>query len=81
MSRSPTPAPKPVVAAPAPKPVVAPPPTPVAPPRPTQFTMSIQTQPRGAEVFNGPEILGTTPCKVVLPASEQPVELMLKKRG
>ena len=56
-------------------------PKPVEPPRPTQFTMAIATQPSGAEVFNGAERLGTTPCNVVLPASEKPVELMLKKKG
>jgi hypothetical protein len=69
----------PVVATP-PKPV-EPPPKPVAPPKPTQFTMSISTQPAGAEVFNGAERLGTTPCNVTLAASETPVELMLKKKG
>jgi hypothetical protein len=78
------PEPKPVVQVEPPKPVVAPPveaPKPVEAAKPTEFTMQISTQPAGAEVFNGPERLGTTPCKVVLPASEKPVELTLKKRG
>ncbi|HEX9104301.1 MAG TPA: PEGA domain-containing protein, partial [Polyangia bacterium] len=81
----PAPPKTPVVSAPvveAPKP--APPaeaPKPVVPAKPSQFTMSINTQPAGAEVFNGVERLGTTPCNVVLPASETPVELMLKKKG
>jgi serine/threonine-protein kinase len=56
-------------------------PKPVVPPKPTQFTMAINTQPAGAEVFNGNERLGVTPCNVVLAASEKPVELMLKKKG
>ncbi|MGZ3429587.1 MAG: protein kinase domain-containing protein, partial [Polyangia bacterium] len=74
--------PKPVVTAPVEtaKPVVAPP-KPVEPAKPTQFTMSINTQPAGAEVFNGPERLGVTPCNVILPASETVVELVMKKHG
>ena len=64
-----------------PKPVVAPPPPPVEPAKPTKYTMSINTQPAGAEVFHGAERLGTTPCNVVLPASETEVELALKKKG
>jgi len=75
--------PKPVVTAPVvtppPKPVEAP--KPMAPAKPTQYTMSINTQPAGAEVFNGSERLGTTPCNVVLPASETAIDLQLKKRG
>ncbi len=70
----------PVVEAPRPQPPVAAP-APVEPAKPSQFTMSINTQPAGAEVFNGAERLGTTPCNVVLPASETPVELALKKKG
>jgi serine/threonine-protein kinase len=57
------------------------PPKPVEPAKPTHYTMSISTQPAGAEVFNGAERLGTTPCNVVLPASETPVELMIRKHG
>jgi eukaryotic-like serine/threonine-protein kinase len=74
--------PKPVVTAPvvAPKPVVAET-KPTAPAKPTHYTMSINTQPPGAEVFNGAERLCVTPCNVPLPASETPVELMLKKKG
>ena len=73
----PRPAPTaPVVAAPSRRP-----PRPVEPPKPTSYTMSINTQPAGAEVFNGAERLGTTPCNVVLPASESSVDLMLKKKG
>jgi len=78
--KPPPPKPAPVVVA---KPVDKPvePPKPVEPAKPTQFTMSINTQPAGADVFNGAERLGVTPCNVVLPASETPVELMLKKKG
>ena len=65
---------KPVSAAPVP-------PKPVEPARPTSYTMSISTQPSGADVFNGPERLGVTPCNVVLRASPAPVELTLKKKG
>jgi predicted Ser/Thr protein kinase len=79
------PEPKPIVTAPVepPKPIVAPvePPKPVEPARPSKYTMTINTQPSGAEVFNGPERLGTTPCKVELAASEQPVSLTMKKHG
>ncbi len=74
--------PKPVIVDP--KPVVAKPvdpPKPVEPPKPTQFTVSINTQPTGADVFNGNERLGVTPCNFFLPASETPVELVLKKHG
>ncbi len=75
--------PKPAVTAPAvlpkPKPVVAA--RPVEPAKPTHFTMSINTRPVGAEVFEGAERLGVTPCNVVLAASEQTVELQLKKKG
>ena len=56
-------------------------PQPVEPARPTQFTMAIATQPTGADVFNGAERLGTTPCDVVLPASEKPVELIAEQEG
>ena len=70
----------PVVAAPKPAPPVEPP-KPVGPPKPSTYTMSINTQPAGAEVFNGAERLGTTPCNVVLPASKTAVDLMLKKKG
>jgi hypothetical protein len=56
-------------------------PKPVEPARPTQFTMAISTQPAGADVFNGAERLGVTPCNVVLPAGTGAVELMLKKKG
>ena len=75
--------PKPVVTAPvvAPKPTVVEAPKPVEPAKPSQYTMSINTQPAGAEVFNGSERLGVTPCNVPLPASETPVDLMLKKKG
>jgi serine/threonine-protein kinase len=79
------PAPRPVVTAPV---VVAPPPPPhpvapaeLSPAKPTQYTMSIATQPAGADVFNGAERLGVTPCKVVLAASQTAVELELKKKG
>jgi serine/threonine-protein kinase len=60
---------------------VAPPPKPAEPSKPSKFTMSISTQPSGAEVFNGVEILGTTPCDIELDASTTPVELTLKKKG
>jgi hypothetical protein len=75
--------PKPVVTAPV---VVAKPPVaeekkPVEPAKPSRYTMSINTQPAGAEVFNGSERLCVTPCNVPLPASETPVDLMLKKKG
>ena len=56
-------------------------PKPVEPAKPSRYTMSINTQPAGAEVFNGSERLGVTPCNVPLPASETPVDLMLKKKG
>ena len=83
LTRKPVEPPKPIVQVTTPKPVVAPPveKKPVEPPKPTQFTTSINTQPSGAEVFNGAERLGVTPCNVVLPASEKPVELTLKKKG
>ena len=42
------------------------PPKPVEPAKPTQYTMAINTQPTGAEVFNGAERLGITPCNVAL---------------
>jgi serine/threonine-protein kinase len=75
--------PKPVVTAPveAPKPAPVVAAKPVEPPKPSSYTMSINTQPSGAEVFNGAERLGVTPCNVALPASEKVVELTLKKRG
>jgi predicted Ser/Thr protein kinase len=78
--------PEPIVSAPVetPKPVVQPPvatPKPVEPARPSKYTIAINTQPSGAEVFNGPERLGVTPCKVELAASEQPVSLTMKKHG
>ena len=74
--------PKPVVIAP----VEAPKPPPVEtkvvePAKPTHYMMSINTQPPGAEVFNGPERLGVTPCNVALPASDKAVELVMKKKG
>jgi tRNA A-37 threonylcarbamoyl transferase component Bud32 len=81
------PAPPPVVAVvapPPPKVVEAPPvvvPPPVVAAKPTQYTMTIATQPKGAEVFNGAEILGTTPCDISLPAGTTLVELMLRKKG
>ena len=43
--------------------------------------MSINTQPAGADVFNGPERLGVTPCNVVMPDVGEPVELVMKKKG
>ncbi len=88
-TRKPAPAPAPLVVAPpppkleAPKVVAAPPvaPPPVEAPKPSEYTMTIATQPSGAEVFDGNEILGTTPCDVKLPAGTTPVELTLKKKG
>jgi serine/threonine-protein kinase len=76
----PPPVVKPAVAV---APVVAPPPPPAAkePARPTSFTASISTNPSGAEIFSGAERLGVTPFNVVLPASDTPVELTLKKKG
>jgi tRNA A-37 threonylcarbamoyl transferase component Bud32 len=74
--------PKPVVTAPVetPKPV-AEAPKPVEPAKPNHYMMSINTQPPGADVFNGPERLGVTPCNVDLPASDKAVELVMKKHG
>jgi serine/threonine-protein kinase len=81
LSKKPEP-PKPIVQLEPPKPVVAPvEKKPVEPPRPTKYTMSINTQPAGAEVFSGAERMGVTPCNVVLPASDKAVELTLKKKG
>jgi serine/threonine-protein kinase len=83
MQKKPDP-PKPIVQVEPPKPVVAPPPVekkPVEPPKPTKFTVSVTTQPAGADVFNGAERLGVTPCNIVLPASDKMVELTLKKKG
>ncbi|HEX4461164.1 MAG TPA: serine/threonine-protein kinase, partial [Polyangia bacterium] len=71
-------APKAVVAPPVAPPVVAPP---VEPPKPSEYTMTIATQPSGAEVLDGAEILGTTPCDVKLAAGTTAVALTLKKKG
>jgi hypothetical protein len=57
------------------------PPKVVEPPKPTQFTQAINTNPAGAEVFRGPERLGLTPFNVVLPAGSTVVEITLKKKG
>jgi eukaryotic-like serine/threonine-protein kinase len=74
--------PKPIVTVP----VEAPKPVPVEtkvvePAKPTHYMMTINTQPPGADVFNGPERLGVTPCNVSLPASDKAVELVMKKKG
>jgi serine/threonine-protein kinase len=82
--KPPPPVEKPIVAV-APPPVVTPPPPPPVvakePPKPTSFTASISTNPTGAEIFSGSERLGVSPFNVVLPASDTPVELTLKKKG
>jgi serine/threonine-protein kinase len=79
------PAAPPTVAQPAPspppvKPVEAA--KPAEPAKPTRHTMSINTQPSGAEVFRGPERLCVaTPCSFELAASQTAVELTLRKKG
>jgi serine/threonine-protein kinase len=83
--KKPEPPPAPVAQPEPPKPMAAPPPVetpkPVERAKPSKYTMTINTEPSGADVFNGPERLGTTPAQVVLPASEATVTLTLKKHG
>ncbi len=56
---------------------------PAAPPAPTQFTMTFNSHPEGAEIFRGAEQVGVTPSKVVFAASApgKPVPVVVKKKG
>jgi len=76
LRKPPAPA-KPVVPVVAVKPAPKVTPLPVAPPS----QISIASTPADADVFNGPEKLGSTPLKLSLKSDLAPFEVTLKKRG
>jgi hypothetical protein len=84
--RKPTPPPEPVKPA-----VVAPPPVavaprpvepkPVKPAGPIKHDISITSTPADADVWNGPEKLGTTPLSLQLTETTTKMNLVIKKKG
>lgn len=50
-----------------------------APAKPTSATVRIETEPAGAQVFKGDELLGVTPATLILP--REPVNFTLKLEG
>jgi hypothetical protein len=50
-------------------------------PKPTKVTVEIETTPKGAKVYLGDKLLGTTPAKVELDHGDKPVTLELRLAG
>lgn len=73
------PAPPPVAAAPTAPPPSAGPPS--APPARAPVALQLETDPPGAEVLDGPRLLGATPLEVHIPASRTEMKVHLEKRG
>jgi serine/threonine-protein kinase len=82
VTRKKEPPPAPPVAAvdPTPAPAPAPPPTP-APAAADDVELVLDTKPQGAEVFEGPEHLGTTPLRMRHPKAEASVTYVFRKLG
>jgi serine/threonine-protein kinase len=81
-TRTPTSAAPPALPAPAPAPapiVASPPPPPPATPSAREVT--IDSDPPGADVFHGPERLGTTPLRYALDDGVDALDVSLSKRG
>jgi serine/threonine-protein kinase len=71
----------PVPVAPRPAPPRPPAPVPAAPAKPKIFKLTFTSQPSGADVMRGDELLGTTPATVELNESDKPVELVVRKKA
>ena len=78
MVQRPGPAPAPVAAPPPPPPpvVVAPPPEP-----PAQVALEIDSEPTGAEVSLGEQVIGETPMTIDWPKGDEPLELKMTLAG
>ncbi|MGE0551713.1 MAG: protein kinase [Kofleriaceae bacterium] len=77
-----TPAPPPTPAPPKPQPIATPEPVSPSRPRPIErVTISVSSNPSGAEVWLRGQRLGTTPTKVSLPRGSKRVSLTLRKDG
>jgi serine/threonine-protein kinase len=81
MKKPPAPAPAPVAAAPAPAPApttVAPTPTPPVPtPAAHEFQVFVDTDPQGAEIWNGNLLLGKSPVRVTIKGDSGSLRLHL----